>query len=88
MPENDLQPFLKWAGGNRQLLQEIIMRIPEHIDSFCEPMCGAAAITFGILNRENPPKKIVLNDLNSALMEAFSVVIDQSDLLCDRLRIL
>ena len=88
MPENDLQPFLKWAGGKRQLLQEIIMRIPEHIDSFYEPMCGAAAITFGILNRENPPKKIVLNDLNSALMEAFSVVRDQSDLLCDRLRIL
>ncbi len=40
-------PFLKWAGGKRQLLAQIEERLPERIDTYFEPFVGGAAVFFG-----------------------------------------
>lgn len=35
-----VQPLLKWVGGKRQLLNEIVPMIPEHITTYVEPFIG------------------------------------------------
>ena len=39
-------PFLKWAGGKRQLLAHIAALLPERIDTYFEPFLGGAAVFF------------------------------------------
>ncbi|MCG2686678.1 DNA adenine methylase [Candidatus Parcubacteria bacterium] len=49
--------FLKWAGGNTQLLNELEVRLPENIkstkviDSYVEPFVGGGALFFFLRNR-------------------------------------
>ena len=40
-------PFLKWAGGKRQLLAHIEALLPERIDTYFEPFLGVARCFFG-----------------------------------------
>ncbi|WP_027416760.1 DNA adenine methylase [Aneurinibacillus terranovensis] len=68
------QPFLKWAGGKRQLLPEIIKYIPANIDTYYEPFVGAGAVLLHL-----QPDKAVSNDINSELINTYQVVRDHID---------
>ncbi len=76
------QPFLKWAGGKRQLLPELEKNLPEHIkknkkiDLYIEPFIGGGAFFF-FLSSEYLIKKAIINDINPELMLAYKVI--QSD---------
>ena len=87
MKDKSGRPFLKWAGGKRQLLPELLMRAPMEIATFYEPMCGGAALTFALLDRESSPERVVLNDSNKTLMDAFFVVRDHLDELLEKLAV-
>lgn len=67
-------PFVKWAGGKRQLLSEIKERMPESYNKYYEPFVGGGAVTFELL-----PTEAVINDINSALINAYKVIAKQSD---------
>jgi DNA adenine methylase len=73
MAENNplVKPYLKWAGGKRQLLTEIMKHIPKRINSYTyyEPFIGAGAVFF-----ELQPKKAIINDFNSQLILAYKVI--------------
>ena len=46
------RPFLKWAGGKRQMLPEIQARLPADIEqctTYVEPFVGAGAVLFHLL---------------------------------------
>ena len=64
-------PILKWAGGKRQIIQEILNHFPKDYSSrkFHEPMFGAGAITFKI-----EPKTGSINDINRRLVNLYRVV--------------
>jgi DNA adenine methylase len=66
-------PVIKWAGGKRRLLDEILARTPNEIDTFYEPFCGGAALFFALSARKRF-KKAVLNDLNKELVDAYQVI--------------
>ena len=70
---NLAQPFLKWAGGKRQLLPEITKHIPK-FDTYYEPFVGAGAVLF-----ELQPQKAVINDSNLELMNCYQVIKDNLD---------
>lgn len=56
MEEKAVKPFLKWAGGKSQLLNEIKQRYPlsnNHITRYVEPFVGGGAVLFDILNNFN-----------------------------------
>ena len=66
-----LRPFLKWAGGKRQLVPEIKKHFPQDADSYTyyEPFIGAGAVLF-----ELQPKRAVINDSNEQLMMAYRTI--------------
>lgn len=63
------QPFLKWAGGKRQLLPEIRKHIPKKYNTYYEPFVGAGAVLFDL-----QPKKAVINDVNVELVNVYNVI--------------
>jgi DNA adenine methylase len=73
-PEALVQPFLKWAGGKRQLLPEIRKLIPKKIRRYYEPFIGGGAVLFGI-----QPKQATVNDFNSELINCYQVIKDQPE---------
>lgn len=73
------KPFLKWAGGKTQLLNELIKRLPYTIkntytiDSYIEPFVGGGAMFFYLKNRYNI-KKSFLFDINRELIVGYKVI--------------
>lgn len=82
MAKNKLaQPFLKWAGGKRQLLPEIRKYVPKKINTYYEPFIGAGAVLFDI-----QPKKAVINDVNKELVNVYNVIKNNVDELIEDLQ--
>jgi len=71
-----IKPFLKWAGGKRQLLSEIKKHLPKDINKYTyyEPFLGAGAVFF-----ELQPKKAVINDFNEQLILTYNVIKENVD---------
>lgn len=76
---NNAKPFVKWAGGKRQLIPEIDLRLKRAfglgIDTYVEPFVGGGAVFFHVMdNYMGAIKRAVINDLNSDLMTAYTAV--------------
>lgn len=65
-------PFVKWAGGKRQLLDRISKRMPKAYNHYFEPFIGGGAVLFEFL-----PETAIINDINKALMNAYQVIRDE-----------
>lgn len=63
------QPFLKWAGGKRQLLHEIRKYVPCKFETYFEPFVGAGAVLFDL-----QPPRAVINDANEELINCYRVI--------------
>ena len=72
MENNNLSPFLKWAGGKRQLLEKIIDRMPKSFNNYYEPFIGGGALLF-----ELQPAKAVINDINASLINAYITIAEK-----------
>lgn len=71
----NLQPFLKWAGGKRQLLPEIRKYYPDTFNTYYEPFVGAGAVLFDL-----QPNNAVINDTNEELINVYKVIKDSKKL--------
>jgi DNA adenine methylase len=63
------QPFLKWAGGKRQLLPEIRKYIPKQFNRYFEPFVGGGAVLLDL-----QPKQAFVNDANAELINLYNVI--------------
>ena len=80
------RPFLKWAGGKTQILDQLVARAPARIDTYYEPFLGGGALFFRLASDpERRPREAVLNDLNHELIAAFRAVRDDAQALIERL---
>lgn len=77
-----VQPFLKWAGGKRQLLKEIKKYIPKNIGTYYEPFLGGGALLFNL-----QPSKAIVNDSNKQLIEVYEAIRDDINNLIKELAI-
>ena len=66
-----VQPFMKWAGGKRQLLPALRPLIPSSIKCYYEPFLGGGAVFF-----DQQPKTAVVNDFNAELINCYEVIRD------------
>lgn len=71
MNNSSVAPFVKWAGGKRQLLPQIKERMPEKYHNYYEPFVGGGAVIFGLL-----PANALINDINKALINAYRQICD------------
>jgi DNA adenine methylase len=73
------KPFLKWAGGKTQLLDEIEKRLPNglstgEITTYIEPFVGGGAVFFYIAQNYTKIKKFYLYDINNDLVNCYKTV--------------
>ncbi len=77
--KNPAKPFIKWAGGKGQLLPTIRKMYPQkmgtEIRKYCEPMVGAGAVLFDVLNTYEMDE-VIICDTNAELINTFTVVKD------------
>ena len=86
------KPFLKWAGGKTQLLNQFSICFPKElyqnkIDYYYEPFLGSGAVFF-YLNSKFKFRHSFLYDSNEHLITAFNVIKNYLDELIQNLRCL
>ncbi|MEK6821596.1 MAG: DNA adenine methylase [Thermoproteota archaeon] len=79
------KPFVKWAGGKRQLIPIINQNLPESFGTYYEPFLGGGALLFHILTDKNG-QKCSISDLNSDLVLAYTTIRDRIDSLIASLK--
>lgn len=60
------EPFVKWAGGKRQLLKKLESRMPETYCRYFEPFIGGGALFLDV-----QPEDAVINDTNRQLINSY-----------------
>lgn len=63
------KPFVKWAGGKRQIVDKLLMYAPDEFNTYYEPFVGGGALLF-----ELSPKKAVINDSNKELINVYNIL--------------
>ena len=66
------KPFVKWAGGKRQIIDKLKKYVPDEFETYYEPFIGGGALLF-----ELSPKKAVINDSNEELMNVYECLCDE-----------
>lgn len=61
-----INPFIKWVGGKRQLLEILRERMPKTYSRYYEPFIGGDALLLDV-----QPKNAVINDVNKQLLNVY-----------------
>lgn len=69
------KPFVKWAGGKRQIIDKLKQYVPYEFNTYFEPFVGGGALLF-----ELSPKKAVINDYNKELINVYECIKDEKSL--------
>jgi DNA adenine methylase len=84
--EREPAPFLKWVGGKRQLLPEILRRVPPgRIRRYAEPFVGGGALFFELV-RQGRIESAVLCDTNTDLIFTYRAVKEEPEDVIEALR--
>ena len=75
-------PFVKWAGGKRALIPEIVKVLPPQFGRYYEPFVGGGAMFFSLDSRI---QSAYLSDINIELMITYKVIATEPDRLIDEL---
>ena len=83
------KPFLKWAGGKAQVLNNIRIKYPEGlgktVTKYAEPFVGGGAVLFDVLDKYEM-SEIYISDTNRELIHAYIAVRDDIDELITQLK--
>lgn len=66
MMEFKTGPFVKWAGGKKQLLDRLEARMPTAYERYYEPFIGGGALLLDL-----QPERAVINDTNEQLLNVY-----------------
>ena len=58
------KPFVKWAGGKRQIIDKLKQYVPDEFNTYYEPFIGGGALLF-----ELSPREAVINDFESSVLK-------------------
>ena len=79
------KPFVKWAGGKRQLIPVLNQHIPKNFSSYFEPFLGGGAMLFHMVSK-NPKQNCIVSDLNSDLVLSYITIRDKVNELISSLK--
>lgn len=81
------KPFIKWAGGKRGILSQLLEHFPKKFENYHEPFLGGGAVFFELYSRGIlKDKKVYLSDINTELINAYKVVKDSPYELIENLK--
>lgn len=87
---NTAKPFIKWVGGKGQLLSQLEAALPRdlYVEEFTyiEPFVGGGAMLFFMLQMFPNIKRVVINDINKNLTEAYLNIKQEPEGLIYRLK--
>ena len=65
------KPFVKWAGGKRQLIDKLKEKMPQSQDyrTYFEPFLGGGALFFAVQHKPS-----ILLDINEELINAYKII--------------
>lgn len=66
-----MKPMLKYRGGKKKEIPELLKFVPNEYDRYVEPFFGGGALFFHL-----EPQRAILNDLNAGLMRFYEGVKD------------
>jgi DNA adenine methylase len=75
--KNIAKPFVKWAGGKSQLINEIektIQKSKKDKFTYIEPFVGGGAVLFWILENFPNLENVVINDINLDLITTYKII--------------
>jgi len=85
------KPFLKWAGGKTQLIEQIKEHISHSITAdnftYIEPFVGGGAILFWMIEEYPNMEKAVINDINTDLTNTYKSIKDNVNSIINKLEI-
>ncbi|MFA5154373.1 MAG: DNA adenine methylase [Clostridia bacterium] len=76
------KPFVKWVGGKRSIMDELMARIPKEYYGYYEPFIGGGALFFSL-----QPENAHLSDVNLHLILAYRAVRDDVEGLIGHLKV-
>lgn len=76
-----IRPFLKWAGGKRSLIPQLLPHLPKRFGCYFEPFVGSAAVFFHLA-----PQRAVLSDTNERLVRTYKGLRDDPEGVIARLK--
>lgn len=79
------KPFVKWAGGKRQLIPILSENLPKTMGTYFEPFLGGGALLFHILTERNN-QRCGISDLNSDLVLTYTTIRDKPEELISSLK--
>ena len=82
---------MKWAGGKTQLLEQFEAFLPKDFEqkdnvTYIEPFVGGGAMLFYMLQRFQNIGKVIINDINRNLTDAYINVKNNAEKLVDELK--
>lgn len=85
------KPFVKWAGGKGNLLGQLELLLPDNFEAqedvtYIEPFVGGGAMMFYILSKFKNIKHVVINDINTDLINCYRIIRDNPSLLIKELK--
>lgn len=69
-----ISPFIRWAGGKRQLLWKLRQKVPFTFNKYFEPFVGGGALLFDL-----QPKSAIINDSNKQLINTYIQIRDNTE---------
>lgn len=90
MNDHRAKPFVKWAGGKRQLLPIINDNLPKELknkelNKYIEPFVGGGAVLFDIISQYKF-EQIIINDYNEDLMNLYNHIKNNKDKIINELK--
>ncbi|MGB7815021.1 MAG: Dam family site-specific DNA-(adenine-N6)-methyltransferase [Methylotenera sp.] len=64
-----LEPFLRWAGGKRWLVNKENLITPPKFNTYFEPFLGSAAVFFSL-----PKTPFIISDINAELINCYQAI--------------
>jgi len=74
-------PIVKWAGGKRQLISEILKNKPKNFKQYFEPFVGGGSLFFSL-----QADKAYISDINEELINLYNIVRNNADELIEDLK--
>lgn len=80
-------PFVKWAGGKRQLISQMKNFFPNNFNNYIEPFVGGGAVFFYLYKNNRIKNRAILIDINKDLINCYEVIKNQVESLIEELKI-